>query len=387
MTNGKGFLDQFNKPAPAAAEPVAEEPVAATLETKEPIASEPVAEEAVVKKPIAKDLEPNAVEKEAVKDAVKNEILELNDDSVIEYLKSKGKEVSSIDDLFKKPEAQKDPLEGLSDEVKKIIEFSRDTNGRPLKDYLELNKDYKSLPPIDLARAKAMEATKGKLSAEEIDQYLEKKLNIDLTYPDEMDKFDSIELENYSEDYLSKKLTEQQKYGSPADKGSNDNIVELENGMSMDKGAYAKFEKERELYHGAVIKAVDGIADFSIKIKIDDNGSSSEYEIPYQHSKEDKHKMVSYTSDISATVNQLFDTPEGFNHEGLSESMPWIDKEYREKMITAIVHKALAQRTEDILADEHNINFSRKRIPTSKDGKKIVPIPGTTNPYGVKFNF
>ena len=403
MSDGKGFLNQFTKPqqtienagieANKAEEPKANEVESKPAETKQENTKEPVNEP---EKSQAEEIKGNEVElkttsepaKEAKPAEEKKEVqkVEINDDAVLEYLKSKGKEVNSIDDLFKEPEPVQDPFEGLSQEVKDIIKFSKETNGRPLKDWLELNKDYSSMSPIELARAKAEKETKGKLSKEDLDLYLEKKLNIDLTDPDKLDKFDLIEIENYSEDYLNQKLSDKEKYKTPLEKRQDaEELVELDNGLKIHKGSLEELQNQRRTFVDAVKKSADSITDFNIKIKVDDNGSVQEYDIPYEYSKDDKHKMVSYSSDINETVNKLFGTSEGFNYKALNESVPWIDPEYREKKITAIVHKALAQRTEEIMAEEHNINFGKKTMPDSKDGKKIVPIPGTTNPYAVKF--
>ena len=71
---------------------------------------------------------------------------ELGDEDVLTYLKSRyNKEINSVDDLF---QARKD-AEELPEDVSAFLKYKKET-GRGIEDFIQLNKDYDSVPANQL---------------------------------------------------------------------------------------------------------------------------------------------------------------------------------------------------------------------------------------------
>jgi predicted transcriptional regulator len=388
MEFGKNLMDTFSmkqkeEPAqPAAEEQTAtEEKVEETAEAKEGlIAGE--AKEDVVENPVAEE-KPEGKAEEKVEDSKK---LELSDDMVTEYLaKKSGREIKSLDDLFKEPETAEDPIADLPDEIQQFVKYAKET-GRSFEDWTKLNADYSKLSPLDAARQKAINDSGGELSKDEVDDYLEKKLNIDLS-SDELEKFDVIELKNYSKDYINKLTQEQEKYKAPIEKAPEKEMVTLENGQKMPKEQYDQLVSARNNYLESLKATADKITEANFNVVVDNNGEKKELPLSYEYSKEDVHNMTSMASDLDATMAKLFKTENGFNHAALQEALFWMSPG-KDKAINAIVHKALAQQAEEFLKDSTNANFQQPRIP-SKGGdasKKQSVMEGTTD-GSVKYDF
>ena len=94
--------------------------------------------------------------------------------------------------------------------------------------------------------------------------------------------------------------------------------------------------------------------------------------------------MVSASTDITQTFSQLFDSKEGFNFAGLEEAMWWANPDNRVKAITSIVHKALAERTQEFMELSNNTGHNTNKIPQPQG--KTVPLPNAKSGYGVKWD-
>jgi hypothetical protein len=373
---GKNYLDLVDK------------------ETMQPIAPQTpvapiVAEETPVVEPVVKAEETTTVETPVAEKQVVNTtepIIEdvYDDQKILSYFEKKGKKLESIDDLFKTPEKTEDPYANVSDEIKEFLNYNKDT-GRGIEDWNALNKDFTKIPAIDIAREKAIANSNGKLTKANVDQYLEKKLNIDL---EDLQEFDDIDIEAYGKDYLDQKINDQQKYRQPKDKQPQKDVVTLENGMQMSKAEYDKQNAIHQEYLANVKGAVDSIATASFKVKIDDNGTEKVLELDYEYNKEDRHNMVSSSANIDATFTRLFSTKDGgTNYKELNEGLFYADKNNREKMVSSIVHKALAKQAEDFAALEHNFNFGQKKLPNSgRPTNAGIPFAGNKNDFGVKYS-
>lgn len=380
---GKNLLGTFNEgfkspePAKQVEEPKVEvkpEEQPATQETQEPVAE------------ILKPEEPKGqpkVEPKVKDPAPEPAKLEINDDAVLSYFKEKYADkagsLEKLEDLFKKPETVADPFENVSEDVKGFVKYHKET-GRGIEDWNKLNEDYSKKSPLDLARAKVAETTD--LKGEDIDGYLEKKLNIDLSDPDEVDKYDLVELKSFTKDYLTQKESDKEKYKVPATKEAEKDMVTLDNGQKIPKEEYEKLVESRNTYLESLKAAADNITKADFKVTYDDKGDKKEIELAYDYSKDDVHKMTSHASDLEGTLTKLFKSENGFNHKDLQESLFWLDKEGRNKAINAIVHKALAQRTEELMEELHNPNFrSEPRLP-KQDGTKRQQSVGTVKKAG-----
>ncbi len=378
-TIGKNHLEQFYKtqePAPAPA------PADGTATTDDPA---PAPAPANVDLP--KEDEATKGDEAPKGDEGVIEPKSIDEQSVLEFLKqrSNGKEISSIDDLFKNEDPKDNPFDKYSESVKGFLKYHEET-GRDYDDFKALNVDFTKKSALELAREKAISQTGGKLEPDEIDAYLEHKLNIDLSDEENIEKFDMIELDSYVKEFRDQKIKEQEQYLKPADKNNQDDFVTLDNGTIVPKQMYDDLGKKRQEYIDNLNKSSDNIKGYELKLTIDDNGENKTYELGYDYSQDDKRNMVSSALDIDKSIESLFATEQGFNHKDFAESFFWIDPKNREKAIGAIVNKALAKQAEDIMSHEYNARFTTPRMPQGGGGGKRVPIPGKAS-YGVKYDF
>jgi hypothetical protein len=311
---------------------------------------------------------------------------EVSDELFLNYLKEKhGKEITSIEELFKQPEPTNiNPYENLNDKAKEFLKYTSETD-RSYEDFLSLNKDYTNASPLELAREKAIAISNGKLSEIDVDEYLERKLGIDIS--EDMDKFDLIDIESYTSDYKAQKLKEQEAYIKPLEKPKAQETVTLENGSQMLKADYDKAVHQRQNYLDNIKTTSDNIKASVFEVKIDDNGTDTVMKLNYDYSKEDVLNMASYASDIDNSFQSLFGTDKGLDYAKLQEGMFWASESNRGKAINAIVHKALAEQKDRDMKDEHNTNFNTKRIPSNNTQSRTVPVVDTKNNFGVKFDF
>ncbi len=318
-----------------------------------------------------------------------------DDSKVLDFFLKKGKTIASIDDLFKEPEPKTvNPYENISAKAKGFLDYHTET-GRDIEDYQKLQQDISKISDLDLARERVRQDTGNTFTNEQIDSYLEKKLQIDLSDLENLDIADQIELQAYAKSVREQKIADQQKYKEPIEVTNpnpdkqiiGDDMIRLESGEVMKKEVYQKILSDRQNYLDGLKNSADKITGSSFEIKVDDNGTEKVLAYSYDFSKEDKQQMLASAEDLSNTVKTLFQTEEGFNHPALIEAMFWINPVNKGKAIAAIVHKALAERTEELMKAEGNINLGNNSdLPTSKDGKKVVPIQQNDG-FGVTGNF
>lgn len=307
---------------------------------------------------------------------------EYDEAKVLDFFKSKkGKEIASIDDLFKEPEVKTvNKYENISDKAKAFLEFHTET-GRDYEDYLSLQKDISAIPDIELAREKVRLETGTQWTDEEVDSYLERQLGINLN---EMEAADKIALNGFAKSIRDVKLAEQEKYKQPLENRQvtqeqqpiAEDEVELVTGERMKKVDYDKLLKNRQDYLDGLKVSSDNIKESSFSIKVDDKGSEKTLNYNYEFSTEDRQNMVSSAGDLQQLVKTKYDSEQGFNHTNLMEDLFWMDKNNREKAISAILHKALAGRTEEMMKEINNVNLtnpSQQSLTThQKEGTKMV---------------
>jgi len=327
----------------------------------------------------------------------------LTDDQIKEYFKSKGREVSNVEDLFeeKEPtvkEVEKivNPYEGLlDDEDEAYFKFKKETNGRTRKEWEYLKEDISAKPALELAREKVRQDTGIKLSNEKADAYLEKKLGIDLSEP-QLETNDEIELNAFAKPFKDKLIADQEKYRTPLEKAKVQKVpqkqvemVELTNGQKIPKEQYDNLVEKRNEYLDNIKEAVNSVTATEVKMTIDDNGEKRELNFNYEYSKEDKHSMLSDASDVDATIKNRYQTKDGFDHKGLTEALWWGQKENQQKVIVAAMQQARAEAIEEMIANDNNANFSRDSLQTKKkpdDGYGSLTGKSDSNEFGVKFS-
>lgn len=341
--------------------------------------------------PEAPNAEPNNITDDPVDD-----FEEKFTSRLMEVAREKGLEVQSIDDLFVKPEpieVVKNPYEKIDPSVKSFLDFHAETQ-RPYEDYLALQQDISTIPDIELARERVRQDTGQNLTDEEIDRYLEKKLNVDLSDITELDVADKIELAAFAKATREAKIEQQKKYKQPiepkkpeAEKNAAQeaDMVTLENGEKMPKATYDKLVEARQSYVKGITESVDSIAKTVFSVEIDENGVKKQIAFDYDYSATDKQNMLSNADDLEQTISKLFKSEAGMNHAELVESMFWIDKKNRESAISALLQKARAEGAAEVLKNKHNTNFGN--ISGIPGVKKNPVVPGASSGFGVKIPF
>jgi hypothetical protein len=320
------------------------------------------------------------------------ETSKVDDNAVLEYLKSKGKEVSSIDDLFKDPEVKEveiNPYDSLlSDEEKAYLDFKKQTGGTK-EDFQALNTDWDSVPSIELAKAKIQKETGLNLTSQEVSEYIEQELGIDLNEGEEkMTISEKIKMKTYLKNFIESQKAEQIKFKSSIqDVASNQQAeqatqpeietVTLDDGTVMKKQDYDKRLNEYEAYKSKNKDAVNSVTDYSFNITIDDKGTEKELSFNYEVSSEDRHGMLSITEDTSKYINQNYVSESGFNHKQFNEDMFWSRQQNREKVIKALLQQARATAIEEVMKERGNINLqthSGLQVQNHKEGVKTMTI-------------
>lgn len=327
---------------------------------------------------------------------------EVTFDAVREFLAKNGftKEISSVEDLMKPNEVVKEvnPWESiLDDDDKKFFDYKKET-GRSRKEFEFLQKDLNSLDLIDLSIQQIKKDTGLDLTKDKAIEYLENKFNIDLTSDSELDTNATIELTKFSKSIKEELVGLQEKYAKPSENkpqtqnnnnGIPDDVVVLENGTMMKKDAYQSLIDNHTKHIEAVKNSVNGVTESQVKVVFDDNGSKSELSYVYEYSNEDKQSMVSAISDLDSYITKQYATEQGLDVKRLTEDAFWLNRNNREKAISSMIHKAIAENTENILKNENNISFEQRSLHTAKgqEGIKIVPLGGPQEEVGLLKHF
>jgi hypothetical protein len=306
---------------------------------------------------------------------------ELNEEVAFKFLKeTKGIEVDSLDDFLKPKEVN--PYEDVLDEDDRAyLNFKKET-GRSRKEFEALNSNLDEIPKIELARERVRKETGLKLTDEQVDEYISEELGIDLEEPTARDQ---IKLANYTKDILNEKKSEQEKYRKPIEniqepKKENSNstkeeFVTLENGAVMPKSKYDDIIKNREQEILKAKESVNRVTNSVFKITVDDKGIEKELNYEYSYSEEDKHSMVSIVSDVDGVIKRRYESENGFDYKSFSEDLQWSDPKFREKAIGSLLHKAIAETTENLLKERGNVNFTQEPLQKQNlEGVKIVSM-------------
>lgn len=299
---------------------------------------------------------------------------EINDEAILKYFKEKrGKELSSIDDLFKEPEAKADPYEGLSDDAAQFIKYNKET-GRGYEEFTALNRDYTKTNPAEIAREKAIAMSDGYLDRTNVDEYLEEELRVDVSDFESLSPVEKMKLKNYGSDYIKSQKELSEKYKQPIEREGQPEMVTLENGQKMEKSTYDKLLDQQKTYQNSIKEASDKITASAYDIEIDDNGTKKNMNVAYEYSKEEVRDMASSALDIDGFYQKAFSSENGLDYGKLQEGLHWANPAKREKAIAAIVHKALAKQAEEYTALEHNAGPKTKSMPGSGSSKSKASI-------------
>lgn len=331
---------------------------------------------------------------------------EVTFDAVKEFLAKNGitREINSVEDFMKPNEVEKivekevNPWESiLDDDDKKFFDYKKET-GRSRKEFEFLQKDLNSLDLIDLSIQQIKKDTGLDLSKDKAIEYLENKFNIDLTSDSELDTNATIELTKFSKSIKEELIGLQEKYAKPSENkpqtqnnnnGIPDDIVVLDNGTMMKKDAYQELLDNHAKHIEAVKNSVNGVTESQVKVLFDENGSKVELSYGYEYANEDRQSMVSAVSDLNSYIAKNYETEQGLNQKQLTEDVWWLNPKNREKAISSMIHKAIAENTENLLKSDNNVNFQTRSLHNGKvpEGVTIVPLGGPQEEVGLLKHF
>jgi hypothetical protein len=272
------------------------------------------------------------------------------------------------------------PLDELPDDVKEYAQAKKENPDLKFDEFIkEKNFDINSLSTLEVAREKAIREGKGKITAENVDKYLERETGILLTDENlELDEFDELDLEKFIGDFRNDfKKEEKPQTEIKTEKSNEEELVDLGNGYKAPKGVLEQHSIQQKLYEENVEKAVANSTSFDFKPKFDvGNGEFEEVDLSFEISKEIKDKTLNIAKgDVIANIDSLFRDPKSkeFNHTEYVKSLAYLNPETRNQIIEALVQKAVANRIEKLLEQEYNPNMGNKFV--QKDNpEKVIPI-------------
>jgi len=284
------------------------------------------------------------------------------------------------EELVVEEKPQANILDDLPNDVKEYALAKKENKELTFEQFQkEKNFDITSLSVLDIAREKAIRESNGKITKENVDAYLEKKTGIVLTDEDVvLDEYDEVDLEKFIGDFRESFSKPKENETQPTEE-----LIEIENGFKIEKSVYENLQKSQQDYNTRIDKAISEIKESAFEIEFDNNGSKEIMPISYSLTEQDKQLMLSTTKNVNVEVDKMFRDKDGvFNDKEFSESILWLNPQARQKMLNALVHKAVAIRTENLLKQEYNANFQSTHFkqetnPQPQKQSTTYRAPGT----------
>lgn len=278
-----------------------------------------------------------------------------------------------------------DPLSDLPDDVKEYALAKKENKDLTFEDFQkEKNFDIASLSILDTAREKAIREGSGKITKENVDAYLEKKTGIILTDEDvELDEYDEVDLEKFIGDFRESFSKKTEKEVAEEEVQPTEELIEVENGFKIEKSVYENLQKSQTEYVSRMEKSVADVNETLFNIEFDNNGTKEIMPVSYTTTEADKQLMLSTAKNVNVEVDKMFRDKDGvFNDKQFAESILWLNPSAREKMISTLVHKAVAISTEKLLKQEYNANFQgthfkQETNPQPQKQTTVYRPPGT----------
>lgn len=305
------------------------------------------------------------------------------DDIALQVLRQKGFEIDGFDDLRKEPvekivEKVVNPYESvLDDDDKAYLNYKKET-GRSRKDYEALNRNLDEVDPIVFARERLKQTVGSRYQDEELDEFLEDELGIDLHNLDSKAK---MKLAVYGNDIKQAQKAEQEKYRKPAENKpqpqSQEQVqseyLQLDNGTVMKKTDYEAMVTRQQQFITEAKEAGNSVTESVFEVAFDDNGTQRIVSYSYEHPEQDRHSVVSRATDLNSVIKS-YETETGFKHKEFQRDLAFLDPKFRGKAFSSLIHKAIAQNTEELMKTIGNVNFNNQQglhKPT-KEGVKMV---------------
>ena len=341
---------------------------------KTPEAKKEEVVEPVIEKETETVVDKKAGKKEPKVEAVEEVVIDKPTETVVENVVETPK--SSYDDV-------------LDDEDRAYLAFKKNNKGATRADYEESKVDYEKFDRKTLLRKSLREKYGITDSDSDLDNYIETELNIPMDASEaEMSLSERVALRKLTDEYINSKKEQQNKWleakieDKPSQNGQEE-IVTLENGQTMPKKDYELMVENRNNYLKGNQEALNRVNATSFKIEVDDNGEKRELEYSYTFDKEDKHRMLSISSDLVANFNKTYTKKDGIDHDGINIDHAWADRNLREKMLKSYAQSIRAEAFEESLKEQGNITLGKNKELSKQEtkGVKYVPLNELLNNY------
>lgn len=304
----------------------------------------------------------------------------ITDEAVLAYLKEKGVEATSLEELSKpKGVSQtKNPYEGLDETTKKYLIYHQKT-GKGLDEFNATFRDIDKISEVDLITERvSKESGDNSVNSRDALAHVLEELNIDSESEiNELSGTDRIKLNKYVNDYKKKLKSEQDEaeklLEAPQDKATEkkQEYVTLDDGTIILKEKFDTLTDERKLYEQALETEVDSITSAPISLTLNEADGSKSLTFNYDYSKDDKHSMLSRPKDVLKTIQQEFTDKNGtFQHGAFAENFWWANPANRTKAFQAILSQVYSKGMEGVIGDRDNISLNRAKPDLSTPQRK-----------------
>jgi len=297
--------------------------------------------------------------------------LEIKDEDVLSYIKSKhGKEVKSLDDLFKAPE-QKTEVE-LPEDVKAYFEYKKET-GRSIEDYVKLNRNIDDADPDRILKDYLLIKEKG-LDEDDVEILLD-----EYSYDEDLDDEATIRKAKLrkkraiaeAKDFFK---SEKEKYRVPLE--SSGSSISDEDKKQLEE--YRQYMQEATTYEEEASKRAEW---FSTKTQELFGSEFKGFEFTV-----DEDKSLTFSPGDSAELKSIHSNPQKFINKFLDDKGLLSDvKGYHKSLAVAMNPEKFAKffyeqgksaGTDDVIKKTKNVNMSSQRTPeiTTKGGTKVRSV-------------
>ena len=323
----------------------------------------------------------------------------VSDESVLEYLKSKGYKGDDLDSITQAEKSKSTPK--VYDEKTQAFLDYQERTGRGLDDYGSANKDLKTLNPMEIAKDRIRRDAEGvELDDDEVGFLLEEELGFDPTDSD-LDPREKAKYKKFHGSHLRTMEQEQEKFNEPVEgftpsaakkespQPENGAKIKLSNGAEVNEGEY---EQERQAYLDTRKSAMDKVDEESFVVSTNGKDGKKDYDYSYEFNDQDKQSMLSITEDVGSILSNYQEKESGeFNHKDFNQDLWWTQKENRNKAMSAIASKIRSEVIEEQIAKRKNLNFNSPAQPATPNNKKegYANVGETKhgNSFGVKVPF
>lgn len=298
----------------------------------------------------------------------------ISEEAVLKFLQEKGKSVNSIDDILK----ENDPFEGLPENEVEFLKYQKATNGTR-EDFEFYKQDWDKADPVELFRLKIKKESGLDLTKDEVIDYVDDVLDVDISDLEEMSVSDKVKI-NKELNAIKGILKEEQKNVSlslGSSSGDSNDVVTLDNGIQMTKSEYDAQLKRHNDFVSKNKEIVNSVTDFSFEIKVKEkDGRESLKNYAYDVESQDRQRMLSIGNDVSKYIQDTYSTKDGFKQKEFNEDLLWLDRGSRNKMISSLLHQARAEAIEEVMKVQGNVNLTPKPYqskPQKEGVKRLSP--------------